>query len=115
LLLLYKDAIAIDQDAAGMQAFRYSNKDSVQTWFRPLQNGDWAVCFINRSSTAKNISFDWKNENVTNNFYSKQLNATTINYKLYDVWTKKDMGSTASQLNTVIPGHDVLMLRLKNK
>jgi alpha-galactosidase len=112
-ILTNKDAIAIDKDAAGMQAFRYANKDSVQTWFKPLQNGDWAVCFINRGSTAKNILFDWKKENVANAFFNKQLNAAMINYKLYDVWTKKDMGSTASQLNAAIPGHDVMLLRLK--
>ena len=108
-----KDAIAIDQDAAGMQAFRHSNKDSVQVWFRPLQNGDWAVCFINRSSKAKNISFDWKKENVNNTFFNQQLNAASVNYKLYDVWTKKDMGTTAKELSAVIPAHDVLMVRLK--
>jgi alpha-galactosidase len=112
-ILTNKDAIAIDKDAAGMQAFRYANKDSVQTWFKPLQNGDWAVCFINRGSTAKNILFDWKKENVANAFFNKQLNAAVINYKLYNVWTKKDMGSTASQLNAAIPGHDVMLLRLK--
>lgn len=112
-IITNKDAIAIDQDVAGMQAFRYADKDSVQTWFRPLQNGDWAACFINRSGTAKNISFDWKKENVSNTFFNKELNEATGNYKLYDVWTRKDMGSTASQLNTAIPGHDVLMLRLK--
>jgi alpha-galactosidase len=112
-ILTNKDAIAIDQDAAGMQAFKYADKDSVQTWFRPLQNGDWAVCFINRGSTVKSISFDWKKENVSNTFFNRQLNAATVNYKLYDVWTKKDMGSTSNNLNAVIPAHDVLMLRLK--
>ena len=112
-ILTSKDAIAIDQDAAGMQAFKYSDKDSMQTWLKPLQNGDWAVCFINRSNTPKSISFDWKKENVANAFFNKQLNAAAINYKLHDVWTKKDIGSTANELSAVIPGHDVLMLRLK--
>jgi alpha-galactosidase len=111
-ILTNKDAIAIDQDAAGMQAFKYAGKDSLQTWFRPLKNGDWAVCFINRNSTAKNISFDWKNENVSNSFFNRQLNAASFNYKLFDVWAKKELGSTANKLNAVIPAHDVLMFRL---
>jgi alpha-galactosidase len=112
-ILTNKDAIAIDQDAAGMQAFRYSNKDSLQTWFRPLQNGDWAVCFVNRSMTPKSISFAWKKEIVANAFFNKQLNAASVNYKLVDVWSKKDMGSTTNPLNAVVQGHDALMLRLK--
>jgi alpha-galactosidase len=111
-ILTDKDAIAIDQDAAGMQAFKYADKDSIQTWFKPLQNGDWAVCFINRGSTEKGISFDWKKENVNNTFFNRQLNAGTVNYKLFDVWTKRDIGSTAKQLDIVVPSHDAVLLRL---
>jgi len=111
-ILTNKDAIAIDQDAAGMQAFRYSNKDSIQTWFKPLQNGDWAVCFLNRSTKPQSISFDWKKENVQNEFYKKGLHADAIAYKLYDVWNKKNIGTTAKVLNATVASHDVLMLRL---
>jgi len=112
-ILTNKEAIDIDQDAGAMQAFRYANQDSLQTWFRPLQNGDWAVCFINRGSTAKKVSFDWGKETVENDFYKKQLNASTVNYQLYDLWSKKIIGSTAKPLNANLPAHDVIWLRLK--
>lgn len=112
-ILTNKDAIAIDQDVAGMQAFRYSDKDSVQVWFRPLKNGDWAVCFINRSAQPKQISFDWKKENVQNDFYKKGLHADAIAYKLFDVWTKKNIGTTSKALTATVQPHDVLMLRMQ--
>ena len=44
-ILTDKDVIAIDQDTMGIQGFRYAKKDSLETWVKPLSNGDWAVAF----------------------------------------------------------------------
>gem|GEM_PF-5892918 len=33
-------------------------------------------------------------------------------YRLSGLWTKKDIGTTEKTLNRIVPGHDVLMLRL---
>ncbi len=111
-ILTNKDAIAIDQDVLGIQGFKYADKDSVQTWFKPLKNGDWGVCFVNRSMKAQQIQFNWKNEVVTNKVSNTSVNVSAVNYKLHDVWTKKDMGTTALPLTATVPSHDVLMLRL---
>lgn len=108
-----KDAIAIDQDSLGEQGFRYSKKDSLEVWVKPLQNGDWAVCFLNRDSVDQKVSFEWKNEMISDKLSSKMLDAGKTAYKLYDVWAKKNMGTTASALNASVPAHDVLMLRLR--
>ncbi len=111
-ILTNKDAIAIDQDALGIQAFRYSNKDSVETWFKPLSDGGWAVCFVNRNDKPAKLSFNWKGEDVKDNLFSKQLSASSIQYKIKDLWSKRDIGTTADKLESVVPPHDVLMLRL---
>jgi len=111
-VLTNKDAIAINQDVLGIQGFRYSNKDSIQTWFKPLSNGDWAVCFVNRSSVAKQVDFNWQNEAVIDSLFNKNLDVKTTTYRLRDLWTKKDFGSTKSPLKTTIQPYDVLMLRL---
>jgi len=111
-ILTNKDAIAIDQDALGIEGFKYSDRDSLQTWFKPLSDGNWAVCFLNRSSVSKPVEFNWQNENVTDTLFNKTLDAKTIIYKLRDLWTKKDAGTTKKPLKTVVPSHDVLMLRL---
>ena len=78
-ILTNKDAIAIDQDALGVQGLRYASKDSLETWFKPLSNGDWAVCFVNRSAQPQKINFDWKNENVNDTLSNRQLNACNNN------------------------------------
>jgi alpha-galactosidase len=105
-------AIAINQDALGIEGFKYSDRDSMQTWFKPLANGDWAVCFVNRNAVPKSIEFNWQTELVNDNLFNKKLNAQTVTYKLRDLWTKKDLGTTKKPLKAVVQAHDVLLLRL---
>lgn len=111
-ILTDKDAIAIDKDALGIQAFRYSKNNMMETWFKPLSDGGWAVCFLNRGSNPQKISFDWKSENVTDDVYNKQLNASFTTYAIKDIWAKKGAGTTAKAFEATIPAHDVVMLRL---
>ena len=114
-ILTNKDAIAIDKDALGIQAFRYSQKDKLETWFKPLSDGGWAVCFLNRGAMPQKISFNWKTENVVDDIYNKQLSASTTTYSMTDVWTKRDAGTTAKAFEAEVPAHDVVMLRLSKK
>lgn len=110
--LTNKDVIAVDQDVLGIEGFKYSDKDSVQTWFKPLSNGDWAMCFVNRSAGAKQIEFNWQTDVVNDDLSHRGLHADAIVYKLHDLWTKKDLGTTKKVLKAVVQPHDVLMLRL---
>lgn len=112
-ILTDKDAIAIDQDALGIQGFRYSNTDSLQVWFKPLQNDEWAVCFINRSGVPKKIAFHWKKEKVNHKPSQRIFDASTQRYKLYNVWKKQNEGTTATPLSATLAAHDVLLFRLK--
>jgi alpha-galactosidase len=114
-VLTDKGAVAVDQDALGVQALRYSKQNNVETWFKPLADGGWAVCFLNRAATPQKISFDWKNENVTDTLSSKQLNATSVTYSIHNIWTNKDAGTTNKPFETEIPAHDVVFLRLAKK
>jgi alpha-galactosidase len=113
-ILTNKDVIAVDQDILGIQGFRFEVKDSVETWFKPLSGGDWAVCFLNRTKTAMNVSFDWQTRKVYDDFSKKELDATTTEYDLVNLWTKAAAGTTKSALKALVPGHDVLMLRLRS-
>src|SRR5439155_12680403 len=59
-VLTNHDVIGVDQDPLGIEAFKYSDRDSIQAWFKPLSNGDWAVCFLNRGSRAQQVNFDFQ-------------------------------------------------------
>ena len=111
-ILTNKDVIAVDQDSLGIEGFKYNDKDSLQTWFKPLNNGDWAACFLNRSSVSKPVTFNWQDENVSDTLFNKALDARTVTYKLRDLWTKKDAGTTKKPLKATIASHDILMFRL---
>jgi alpha-galactosidase len=111
-ILTNKDVISIDQDVAGIQALRYDDEDSLQTWFKPLKNGDWAVCFINRSQTPKALAIDWKQMMVHDELSGSEFNAVSTVYQWRDFWTKANKGTTAKAFNATLGGHDVILLRM---
>ncbi len=111
-ILTNRDVIAVDQDSLGIEGFKYSNSDSVDVWFKPLEKGDWAMCFLNRSVEPKKVSFDWKNEAVYDSLSGRNAHFDQTVYKIKNLWTKNEMGTTGKALSAEVPGHDVLMLRL---
>ncbi|MCV9933552.1 glycoside hydrolase family 27 protein [Flavobacterium sp. LS1R47] len=111
-ILTNKDVLDIDQDPLGIQGFRYLDKDGLQVWCKPLKNGDWAICFINRKTESKSISFDWSKENIVDTIFKYTLDNKNT-YNLFDVWRKKNVGTTAKMLNETIEPHGVLMYRLR--
>lgn len=111
-ILTNKEVIAVNQDALGIQGFKYATKDGLETWFKPLQGEEWAVCFLNRGTTPQKVAFDWKKQPVNDEHAKRELNATRTTYKIRDLWTKKSLGTTDVALETTVPAHDVVMLRL---
>jgi len=84
-ILTNPEAIAVDQDALGIQGFKYSTNNNVEIWFKPLAGGSWAMCILNRNQEAKNVSFDWAGEKVTDNFAKRAANFSTTTYTLRDL------------------------------
>jgi alpha-galactosidase len=111
-ILTNKEVIAIDQDSLGIQGFRQTQPDSLETWYKPFQGGDWAVCFFNRGSNAASIRHDWKKEVIRDEVTMMELDCVRRSYALRDLWKKKKVGRTANILVSTIASHDVLMLRL---
>ncbi len=113
-ILTNSDAIAINQDSLGIQGFKFADADSVETWFKPLSNGDWALCFLNRSKEEKEINFDWSTV-VKDDFAKRELKAKEEQYVITDIWAHKKLGKTKKALKKAVPSHDVLMLRLSKQ
>ncbi len=110
-VLTNKRVIAVNQDALGVQGFKQSVKDSVELWFKPLNEGDWAVCFLNRSILSKKIHYDWKLCVTEDSLSGAILDASKINYKITNLWTGKTSTSSSIINETLFP-HDVLIFRL---
>jgi len=112
-VLSNKEVIAIDQDSLGVQGFRQMVKDSVETWLKPLKNGEWALCLLNRSKSVRNVELDWKTFSVTDKLSNRTLDTTGKEiYKLRDLWLKKNTGDTRKPLKAIIPVQDVLCLKI---
>ena len=112
-VLTNRDVIAVDQDSLGVEAFRHSAADSVDVWFKPLANGDWAMAVLNRSRSARKVAFDWKREQVSDSLSGRGAHFDALRYAVRDLWTRRDLGTTQRALAAEVPAHDVLMLRLR--
>jgi alpha-galactosidase len=112
-ILTNREVIAVNQDALGIEGFQYSASDGVEVWFKPLNNGDWALVILNRNTSARKVSFDWKSEKVADSLSNRETRFDMISYSLRDLWARRDIGTTGRALFADVPPHDVLMLRLR--
>ena len=107
-ILTNHEVIDVDQDSLGVQGFRYSAKDSMEVWVKPLSHGDWAVCFLNRSSNPQTIDFDWSKNIIVDDVSNRTLNTNKIVYKIRNLWEKKYLGDTKKNASAELGTHDVL-------
>ncbi|MBL0336999.1 MAG: glycoside hydrolase family 27 protein [Chitinophagaceae bacterium] len=109
-ILTNKEIIALDQDTLGKQGYRWWKLDgNIELWIKQLANNEIALCFFNRSDVVKTIDFDW-------NRYFSNLNGKTYGITgkmiIRDLWLKKNIGTTSTNLRAEIQAHDVLTIRL---
>lgn len=114
-ILTNKEAIAVNQDALGVQAFRYTTIDSVEIWVKPLVKDEWAVCFLNLKSKKQDFRFNWQEHAIKDDFVKKTLNTKTTTFQLRNLWTTKAIGTTAKPISMSLASHDVLLLKLSTK
>ena len=99
-MLTNRDAIAIDQDALGMQGDRVSAVGPMEIWAKPLKGGTKAVGLFNRGESAVPITLKLGSIGFT----------TTA--KIHDVWAGKDVEAKQGSYTTVVPKHGVVLLRV---
>jgi alpha-galactosidase len=100
-ILNNKDAIAINQDPLGKQGYRFMDHPGKEIWVKELTRGDWAVCFFNDSDTDTSLRINWSH------FY-----ILSGEYKVYDIWNNKDLGTTKALMTFDLKSHDVILLKL---
>lgn len=106
------EAIAIDQDELGIQGLRYKVENGVQYWFKPLMNGDWAVCFFNTNKVPAKIDVDWNDFDFVDPLSKRSTGFKETTYAIRNIWTGKADGKTDRTRSLVIPAEDVVMYRL---
>lgn len=114
-LLTNKDIIAVDQDKLGIQGFIYAEKftdTDLQVWFKPLENGDWAVAVLNRGDKTATFNFDWKAHSVSDELSQRDAQFSTLNYQVKNLWNGQQISTSQQPLQQKIDAHDTLILRL---
>ncbi len=112
-ILLNKEVIAINQDSLGVQGFRFcDNYQGVEIWIKPLKNGDWAVCFLNRGEIKRSLSFNWNEHWIADDISHSTLDTKNNVYIVRDLWAKKNVGTTTQPFKTDVDVHDVVLIRL---
>jgi alpha-galactosidase len=102
-ILLNHDAIAIDQDKAGIQGKKVYDDGDFEIYCKPLQNGDLAIIFFNRNNQNFNFPALWEKAGIKGKMY------------VYDVWKHESIGTTRQIKSVSINGHSVLFYRLSKK
>lgn len=112
-VLTNKKVIAVNQDKLGVQALKFRDEGDFEIWFKPLDNNNWAVAFLNRSREDKSYVFDWKSSTFTDDEVSnRKFNTNENKYEIENLWTNRKLGDTRRPLKFIVPGKDILMLRL---
>lgn len=110
-----KEVIRVDQDPLGIQGFRYLVSGELEVWLKPLEHGDVAVTFLNRGSSAVPVHFDWSKHYVKDDMSKRTMDFKKTPFKVRDLWSGKELGTTGKALEGSVGGHDVWMLRLSVK
>jgi alpha-galactosidase len=110
-----KEVIAVNQDSLGIQGLKAETKDGLEVWFKPLVDGDWAFCILNRNKTAKEYTIYWQRFNLDDEVASRSTGFYSTIYNIRNLWSKKSEGTTSKNLKVTIPAQDVVMFRLSPK
>lgn len=111
-ILTNQDVIAINQDALGIQAMKYRAEGDLEIWFKPLQGEDWAMAILNRGREAEQVEFDWLSEDVNDDLTGHRAEFGEDLYRVRDLWSDEELGTTETTLSVDVPGRDVRVMRL---
>jgi len=106
-VLTNREVLSIDQDKLGISAIRWMKYGDLEIWFKPLDNGEYAFCFINRGNQPVTVDQDLKT--------SVKKYVIDDSYMIRDLWKHENTGSTKENVKCSLPAHDVLMIKLTRK
>jgi alpha-galactosidase len=97
-----KQVIAIDQDPAGIQGTEVSFSGNGEVWSKQLLNGNVAIAFLNRGSTAISLS-------TTANLVGL---GPAARYSITNVWSGQTY-TAAGSFSAQVPASSTVLLRVK--
>ena len=108
-ILTNKEVIALDQDKLGIQATLFMDMGDHQIWAKPLDGGEIAVCFMNRSEFVWDLDYCWTDQTM---YFATEIDLRNKTYTVRDLWEHKDIATTAERYKAEVPAHGVKLVRL---
>ncbi len=107
-ILKNKNLIAIDQDKRGMSAKRIITNGITDILVKPLENREVAVCLLNKTGSAKEMSFS-----ITKLHNEAYIDLPIAdNYSVKDLWADTDSECT-DLVKATVPSHGVKVYKIK--
>ena len=100
-ILLNRDVIAVDQDPLGKAGDRVWQQGPLEVWARPLSGGAVAVGLFNQLTSATHITVRLADLGIHGDVDAE------------DLWSHGSVGTLHESYTAVVPGHGVVMLRLR--
>lgn len=111
-ILTNAEVIAVNQDKKGEQARRFIDMGDHEIWAKPLDDGEIAVCFMNRTEQPWELDYNWKKQTM---YFATEIKINRQDYTVYDLWENRYLTDTSQILQKTIPAHGILMVRLAVK
>jgi hypothetical protein len=99
-LLTNDEVIAINQDPLGNQASQVILEGDMQVWLKNLADGNKAVGIFNLADSTVHYPFNFATAGLPD----------ALNVR--DLWRQKDLGKFTGTLETSIPSHGVVLLKV---
>jgi len=101
-LLTNPEVIAVDQHSTGQRAV--ISTDNAVVWTSRPDDGDGSyVAIFNIGGGPQTLHYSWN-----------ELHLSGANYKLRDLWQRKDLGA-AREINVTLPSHACVLYRVQKQ
>jgi alpha-galactosidase len=101
-ILTNPEVIAVDQDPGGIQGHRVAQEGPIEVWMKPLADGSKAVGLFNREVDTMAVTAYFRDIGVGENAW------------VHDLWTRKDLARYNEKYTTNVPGHGVVLVKVKS-
>jgi len=101
-ILTNREVIAIDQDKAGHQGKRVWQSSQQEVWRKELAGGETAVAVFNRAPANAQVTFRWTDAGISR-----------TPSRIRDAWRHADQTPAGPQFAAEVPGHGVVLLRVR--
>jgi alpha-galactosidase len=102
-ILINPEVLSVNQDPLGKQGVLTVRRGLLEVWKKPLHDGSFAVCLLNRGDSPSEIEAVWEELGLHKG----------RSVEVRDLWARSDIGVFEGRLSVSVPAHGTVMLKLR--